>query len=510
MSLRDFAHVKPTTREQIVAWVDAFLGFKIHSTVRCDHVDPDTGRPHQTQLDYIAGGFLNEFSSCVFMAARNAGKSYAAAILCLLDCWFKSGIKIAVAAFQRNQSDYIYVYLCKFLETFGQKIGEKLWKISKDEIAFHNGSSVRFFSGGKSQAGIKGYHPNILIVDEGDLFSQEQFDGIANALEAGGDFQRRFDVLSTNYTVSGEGVVLKQIERLEEFNKSRNPHLLPCRVFRVCLLDILVKCDDRFQCNDPVTGKNCPLFRYCQGKAKNGDGFYKIESAFETMRDSSLQVFESQMLLLRPSSEFSYFHNFSVARNVVDPEVPYNPALLTFLACDPGGSRCPHAALLVQKDKATGIYTVIDEFLGMGLIEGFIDRIKAAYPRLVQDADVFYDPAGARPQNTTGSTSYAQALRKAGFFPRCKQLKRRQTFELIYALIEPATGPAKLRVNKRCKNLIAQIQAAEHEVKRGKPTPEPSNEIQPDDLLDCLRYVVGWTCGSTYARHNGAKRFVWI
>ena len=178
------------------------------------------------------------------------------------------------------------------MEHFEGIVGHKVAEVTKDEILFRNGSSVKFFSGGKSTAGIKGYHPNILIVDEGDLFSQEQFDGIANSLEAGGEYQRRFDVLSTNYTVHGDGVILRQISRYEKFNESRNPSLLPCRVFRICLLDILKQCDDRFECD------RCELWRYCQGRAKQGQGVYRIESALETMRNGSLPVFESQMLLL--------------------------------------------------------------------------------------------------------------------------------------------------------------------------------------------------------------------
>ena len=502
MSLSHYVNQAPTSKEQIKAWVEVFTGFSIHDTVRCIDHDPETGHPHTSQLDYVAGGFLGEYSSCVYMAARNAGKSYAASILCLMDMWFKPGVKIAVAAFQRNQSDYIYEYLVKFIEVFEAKIGKKIAEITKDDISFTNGSSAKFFSGGKSQAGIKGYHPNILIVDEGDLFSAEQFDGIANALEAGGTFQRRFDVLSTNYTVSGAGVILRQIERYELYNKKLLTGVKPCRVFRTCLLDILVECDDRFHCD------TCPVFKYCKGRAKEGTGFYKIESALETMRDSSLPTFESQMLLLRPSSEFTYFENFS-AVNIVD-DIQLDSQKEWFVDFDFGGSRCPHAAVIVMRDVPKGredipTYYVVDEFLGMGLLENLIGQIKAKYPKIL-DAQCFCDPAGNRREQNVGAQSTVQTLRKAGFFPRFRQLKRRQTFELLYKLISPATGATKLLIAKRCKNLIAQIQAAEHSVVKGKPTTEPA-DITPDDLLDCLRTCVGNTLG-TFAKHHGNNKIL--
>jgi hypothetical protein len=289
----DLASLRPTNSNQIRAWCEAFLNFRIHSTIRCTSQDIEGGTPHQSQLDYVTGAFLNQYSSAVVIAARNGGKSYAAAIATFLDCWFKPGILVAVAAFKREQSDYIYRYLSDFISTFAKKIGQKVESIAhitKDEIEFANGSGARFFSGGKSAAGIKGCHPNVLIVDEADLFSSEQFDGIANALEAGGKFQSRFDILSTSY--NADGVILKQVERYEQYNKTRNPHLLPCRVFRTCLIDLLEKCDDRFQCHDEKTGQVCPLWSYCRGRAKEGDGFYQIGRALETMTYSSKSYFQ--------------------------------------------------------------------------------------------------------------------------------------------------------------------------------------------------------------------------
>jgi len=522
-ALRIALTTPPSTREKIVAWVKYFLNFDVHQTVRCNHIEDD--EPHSSQLDYIEEAFLHRYSSAVVMAARNAGKSYAAAITCLLDAWFKPGIKIAVAAFQRNQSDYIYTYLCAFLDVFEAKCGGvKVVKrggvgnggtkgqVGKDVIEFLNGSSVAFYSGGKSQAGIKGYHPNVLIIDECDLFSTEQFDGIANALEAGGKFQRRLDVLSTNYTVSGDGVVLKQIERYREFNKTKNPHLLPCRIFKICLIDILAKCDDRFVCHDDRTDTLCPLWTYCKGKAKTGEGFYKVESAFETMRDSSRQTFESQMLLLRPSSEYAYFHNFNIAKNVSDPDRELDPAMLTFSIWDFGGAKNPHACLIVQKQenpKAAdfGCYYVVDEFLGMGNLESLIQRVKGKYPNAT-DFDCFADPKGKSKDQVRASRSPLMVLREHGFFPRTKSLKRDASARLVFNLIDPADGKARLKVNKRCVNLLKQIFAAECVVFRGKPTDE-LQDTRVDDVLDCLRYCIGWTCG-TYAKHNGSKRLQWF
>ena len=104
--------------------------------------------------------------------------------------------------------------------------------------------------------------------------------------------------------------------------------------------------------------------------------------------------------------------------------------------------------------------------------ERALSRIRLDYRRLVRDVDRIsrLDTANIR-----GAVSYAKCLKNAGFFPRAKQLKRRQTFELIFQLIQPATGPPKLRVNKRCRGLIKQLQGAEHQVKKGQIIAEPED-----------------------------------
>ena len=199
---------KPLTREKIAAWIKYFISFDVHQTVRCTHIEGD--QPHNSQLDYIESAFLNLHSSCVVMAARNAGKSYAAAIVILLECWFKPGIRCCVAAYQRNQSDFIYTYLIDFIAKFEARIGQRVIAAGgkralggntnaqghqygpngrggtgKDVITFLNGSSVSFYSGGKSKTGVKGFHPHSLFIDECDLFTAEQFDGLRTRPDAG-------------------------------------------------------------------------------------------------------------------------------------------------------------------------------------------------------------------------------------------------------------------------------------------------------------------------------------
>ncbi len=339
---------------------------------------------------------------------------------------------------------------------------------------------------------LQGLHPNVLQVDEADLFKEAQFDGIANALESGGKYDRRLDVLSTNYSVAGDGVILKQVEKYENWNKQLLPGVKPAAVYRICLIDLLERCPEVFKCFDESTGQHCPLWAYCKGKAKEGDGFYKVTAALETQRDSSRPTFESQMLLMRPSSEHSYFPSFSMATHVLD-NLPYDPTLATYFGVDLGGSRCPHAAVVVQRTDQ-GVYRVVDEFTAMGNIEHLLDRVKARYPDAT-DWSTMIDPKGlGKADNYAGALSYASVFRREGFHPRAKQFKRKETFDWLARLIEPASGPPKFLVAKRCTGLIRQVQAAEHVVVRGHMVDEPADG-RDDDLLDALRFVIGFTYG---------------
>jgi hypothetical protein len=495
--IRKAAITKPHDRDRLALWIEAFCGFKPHRDARIEGND--------SQLDYLAAAFFAEYRNGVFIAARNAGKSYCAALSILLDGWFCPGVKIAVAAFKRSQADFIYEYLEKFLDHFEGIIGEKVAARTKDAVTFKNGSTVRFFSGGSSTSNVRGFHPDKLYIDEADAWSFETFDGVANCMEATGKYEPRFDVLSTNYSLSGDGVVLRQIERCAEFNRTKPATLKPHRVFKVNVLDVLEKCDDRYQCS------SCSLFPYCKGKAKQGEGYITVEHTLQTLYSSSRQKFESEMLLMRPSSDFTYFVNWDRTKNILDDDRAYDPALESYVIFDFGAGRCPHAALLIQSSPpetkgGPRTYYVIDEWTEDGTLERMVQRMKAKYPRLL-DAECFFDPKGGETPHIREAKSYATVLRLEGFHPRSKQLKRRQTFELIHMLVAPAAGPPKLFVNSRCKGLIAQIERAEHEVKKGRVDPEPA-DLKPDDLLDCLRMCIGWTCG-TYAKHGGKRAIFW-
>lgn len=515
MTPQEYFKHKPRNRSEIADFVEFFLtdGVPLHATCRCTETDSELGLPHQSQLDYVESAFLNLHSHSVYTACRNGGKSYAAGIVCVLDALFKPNIRIAVAPFQFSQGAFIHGYVLKALANMCKVLGVKGDTLYKwiaggkaeeegKKFKFSNGSEIAFFSGGKSQASVKGYHPHVLICDEADLFTSEQYNGLSYGMEGNTEYPLRFDTLSTNYTLSGDGVVMKQIAYITEWNKVRPEGVLPGRVFRTCLIDILVNCPDKFRCD------GCRLWDYCKGRAKKEQGFYTIESAL-TQTIGSRGDFESQMMLLRPTNELAYFPNFT-KRHILENEIVWDDNLCQFISFDLGGGSSPHACVICQyksppegaPKNTPGTYSVLDGLEQKGQFENFLVRVKAAYPNILQ-AQCFVDPNASKVAQHQGARSDLTLLRSAGFRPRLKQLKREPTFILLNQLIDPAAGEPKIHINKRCKTLIQQVQAAEHSTFKGRIISEPFDP-KTDHQLDCLRYIVGWTWG-TYAKHNGGR-----
>lgn len=175
--------------------------------------------------------------------------------------------------------------------------------------------------------------------------------------------------------------MLRQIQRCEEFNKTRPATLKPHRVFKINIIDVLEKCDDRYQCS------SCQLFKYCRGKAKDGDGYITVEHGLQTLFSSSRQKFESEMLLMRPSSDFTYFINWDRTKNILDDERTFDPTLDTFAIFDFGAGRCPHASLLVQAmpPETKGgprTYYVLDEWTEEGSLERLVQRMAGVHPSI--------------------------------------------------------------------------------------------------------------------------------
>lgn len=125
--------------------------------------------------EIILRGMLNRNYS-MYVAARGGGKSFIAAIYCILQCLFEPGTKIIIAGPTFRTSRFIFEYIEKVLsskdaqilaEAFGAEISRRndqfQWKV--------NGGSITAIplNGEK----IRGFRANVLLLDEYLLLSEE-------------------------------------------------------------------------------------------------------------------------------------------------------------------------------------------------------------------------------------------------------------------------------------------------------------------------------------------------
>lgn len=490
---------KPKNREQVKKVVKLWFDVDLIDKARC--------ADHQSQLDYVADSFLGEYGSGVFIGTRGGGKSFLTAIVDILKALYIPGHKIAVTAFARGQSAEVEEKARVLLEKFNEITNTRgVWVTrnakggSQSFIEFATGSQIGFFAGARSPANIKAFHPHDIRVDEADLWPLAEIEKLEFALYDDGTHGTQIVYLSADYNKGNSASAINTlVTRLDNYNATRQPGLRPASIFRMCVLDTVQKCTDKFQCLNEGNKVPCALWPYCKGNLKRTDvqGHSSLAKALEEAGRSSKPQFEAQMLLIRQEvSEVSYFCDFSIAANVNDPAVEYDTSKETFLTFDFGGGRCEHAALLIQRDKA-GVYTVVDEWLCAASIEVMAANIRGKYPQM-EWKYCFADPNGAKKQKAQGAESYVDVLRRLGFPVKTRANmpgSRREGFEKINAVIVPAEGKAtRLKINKRCVNLIKQVQAAEHKTHKGQLSNEPA-DITPDDLLDCLRYTMQWTLG---------------
>ncbi len=493
---------KPPNREALRLWVDYFFGFNPHTCIRCfpkpsmtpEEIE-DEGLPHNCQLDYISSCFFEEHEYSLLTGARSAGKTDSEGVCICLDCIHKPGIAIMVVAFTELQANEVRVKIEKFLESYKEKAGyqsiKEVAEIQKGNIKFVNGSTITFRTG-SGKANVKSFHPDRLYIDECDLFKDADMATMENSLTAR-DFGTQCNFISTSYSMSEGSVVVSKIEAFKQYNANRPEHMKPNKVFRICLLDILETCDSRYKCYDEEKQQHCMLWDFCKGKAKDiPGGYYKISEAIKKLSGSvSKRAFDSEMLLKTPLAENAYFPSFS-SKHIIDPPKPYNPGNIdTQISFDFGGVRCPHAAIITQRD-VHGTFSVVAEYEGDGNFEKLIERIKGNHPNIEKIARCFIDPAGNIRQQIAGSKSYKDVLTVAGFNVRSStDCKRKDSFDLLESTIAPADGKIKLFVNKNCKGIIRQIRQAQR-TKEGKPV-----DGAGDDLLDCLRYTIWWTLKKT-------------
>jgi hypothetical protein len=250
-------------------------------------------------------------------------------------------------------------------------------------------------------------------------------------------------------------------------------------VFKWCIWETIEKCTDR-SCS------RCPLSDDCQGKARNANGYLKIDDCITQMRRASRAGWEAEMLCKRPSLENVVFDEFDPAKHVQPTD--YDPNLPLYRTLDFGFVN-PFVCLWIQVDD-TGVVRVIDEYVrSRATIDVHAQEIKRRTATgEEQVAATFCDPAGRSVNDVTG-TSVVRELRALGIVVRFRRGSILEGIELIRRAIHSGDGQSTLVISPRCQRLIEAMQCYHYPEPRSAAGCElPLKDGVHDHPIDALRY----------------------
>jgi hypothetical protein len=357
----------------------------------------------------------------------------------------------------------MYEYLTGFLNNgFDELLAGP---VLKGKCRFSNGSGVEVLT--QSAASVRGQHIQKLRCDEVELFDEDVFSAAKFITQSKAEIAAGMEMISTMHRPYG---LMQRI--VSSAKQSETP------VFKWCMWEVIERCTDR-GCSQ------CPLSDDCQGKAKNVDGYLKIDDCISAMRRASRAGWEAEMLCKRPSKENVVFDGF-------DPDVhvkgiDYNANLPLYRAIDFGYVN-PFVCLWIQVDEE-GVVRVIDEYVrNRATVEVNAKQVKKRTPGGEERvAATFCDPAGKGVNDVTGTGSIRE-LRDVGIITRYRKSRILEGLELIRRAIRVGDGSSRLVISARCQRLIEAMRCY-HYPEGGKAASElPFKDGLYDHPIDALRY----------------------
>jgi hypothetical protein len=464
---------RPKTKQDLKNYVKVFLGIDVPDKRICpQHHRPMDYLWHTFSVDFASGAKTN--ADAIVWANRAGGKTELAAVATLLDCVFKPNCRVRILGGSGEQSGRMYEYLTTFLYNGFEEFlaGPAL----KAKCRFVNGSSVEILT--QSATSVRGQHIHKLRCDEVELFDEDVFAAAKFTTQSTENLVAAMEMISTMHRPYG--LMQKIVSDADCFGTP---------VFKWCMLEVIEKCIDR-NCSQ------CPLWTDCRGKARQADGYLKIDDCITQMRRASRAGWEAEMLCKRPSLENVVFNEFDDNRHV--RQVDYDPNLPLYRALDFGFVN-PFVCLWIQVDSA-GVVRVIDEYVrSRATIDVHVNEIKGRTPGGESRVAVtFCDPAGAGVNDITG-TSAVRELRTMGIKARYRRSGILEGIELIRRAVRAGDGKSRLVISPRCQRLIEAMQCS----------PEPGSAAAGelplkdgvyDHPIDALRYFF-----VNHTRHTKTK-----
>jgi len=468
----------PTTRAELAQWVERTLGIRIPDRAVCPN--------HQAPLDYLTASFLNQAapSDLLVWANRGGGKTLLAAVASLLEAMYRAPVNIRILGGSFDQSDRLADYLRQFLS--GKLSGLLSGRMTRQRIRLSTGADIRMLS--QSQRAVRGQHVQRIRCDEVDLFDPEIWQALQFVTRSSDTARGSVEVFSTLHRPGGlmEKLVNSADGGQDRSDPAHRPAPAGFRLFKWCLWEVIERCPQSRRCGQ------CPLWPDCRGRARQANGFFRIDDAIAIRARSSRASWEAEMLCKGPAREHLVFGEFDPAAHVC--RVEYGRELPTYRAID-FGYAAPFVCLWIQLTPG-GEVRVLDEYVrSRRPITHHAAEILRRDPGGGGDSGrlgppvvaTYVDPAG-RAREATSGAACTELLAAAGIPCSWRASTIAEGLELIRAALAPAGGPARLKIHPRCRRLIDALRSYHYPAPGSNLPADVPVKDGPDHLIDALRY----------------------
>jgi len=455
----------PQTRKQLAAFVRRYLGVSVPDRRLC--------QDHDSPMDYLAASFFGQEDLLVW-ASRGGGKTMLAAVATLLDVIFRPPVKICILGGSFDQSDRLAEYVRLLLT---RQPGLVDGRPTRSRVRIIGGSEIQVLA--QSQRAVRGLHVPRVRCDEIDLFDEQVWEAVQFVTQSQSGQDRAdapargsVEVLSTLHRPGG------LMQRLtDEAERSGSPSARGgFRLLTWCLWEVIERCPPERSCDD------CPLAEDCQGVARDGCGYFRIDDAIAIKARSSRAAWRSEMLCQGARRADLVFEEFDRARHV--RRLSYCADWPLYRAID-FGYASPMVCLWVQVTPA-GCVHVLDEYVRTRLP---LDQHAAAILRRDPGpvATTFVDPAGRQKEATSGAAC-TELLAAGGIPCNWRTSSIAEGLELIRAALAPAMGSPRLLIDASCTHLIDAFETYHYPPAGAAGPADKPVKDGPDHFIDALRY----------------------
>ena len=466
----------PSTREELGEFIRKAFGISVPDVRMCGH--------HDTPMDYLWASFRDQADLLVW-SNRGGGKTMLAAVATLLDAMFRAPVSVRVLGGSFGQSDrlaeYIREVLCKHPELLDGPM-------TRHRVALANGSVIKMLA--QSQRSVRGQHVQKVRCDEVDLFDAEVWRAVQFTTMSSASARGSIEVLSTLHRPGGlmdrlvkSAAQWRELcngdEGGEDTDRRTATRSGGYRLVKWCLWEVIEECPPGRSCNV------CPLEEDCNGLARRGRGFFRIDDAIAIKSRSSRGSWEAEMLCKGAQREYLVLGEFDTSRHV--RQFPWQRDWPTYRAID-FGYRNPFVCLWIQISPGGEVH-VTDEYvqtavpLARHAVE-ILDRTDGVVGKILA---TYVDPAGRQRESITGAAC-TELLAASGIPCTWRGSGIVEGLELIRSALAPATGLPKLVIHPRCEKLIEALSTYHY------PSPGAAGDADrpakdgPDHVIDALRY----------------------